>query len=733
LISAPPTTNAICSNTTAKIWPAGSTSYGASPVFCTAGDPPAIDPLFPTATNPTITWTCAGLSGGDDATCNASLVVNGVCGIAAREYTSTPYNSEIDYLEYSTDALARSSYVSSDATRTYGSDVTANMTSNVLPSPLSASASSQYNTTYYAWKAFDGNTSSEYWRTSTTNGTGWLKINLGSGITKKITKVSVTAGATTGEAPKNFTLQASNDDSTYTTLLQRTNITWTAYQTQSFTFDNNTNYRYYKLDVTSTGSGTYVQVGELQLFETASEGNLQVWSESTVKNQGSYSLKGAAVITNSLNDTLTKTYAYPINLTGAGSLKFDIYSSRTGSNIKLGIYQAGVMKSEITPNITTANTWQTVTWDISGVSTISKNAIDSIVVTITNATAANTFYLDNLYAYFPTATSFGGDAKCATTGVSVPTSPVFPTPQSPITTWTCSGSFGGTSSPTCTATLVVNGDCGPANGQTLTSAPTTDLCDAGIATAVAGSGPWTWTCLGAGTGSTNSPTCIANIVTNSNPTTSKNAPDYDYCTPERGIGSVLLSWSYTDADGDPQNDSNIQVATNSSNLKADGTCTGCIIDKTVNGDANSNALTISTGGDLAYNNTYHWRVKVNNANGSSTWTNSSSFTTAAHPYSVPNFTYSPTNPLVGQVVSFTNTSTCNSVSPATCSINWNFGSGTGDTCNETDLSCNYSTNSDVTLTITNDNGDGLVCPPKTKKVKVKTPSSTPIWKEISPF
>ena len=36
--------------------------------------------------------------------------------------------------------------------------------------------------------------------------------------------------------------------------------------------------------------------------------NLQSYSESTIKTQGSYSLKGVAAITDSLNKTLTRTF-----------------------------------------------------------------------------------------------------------------------------------------------------------------------------------------------------------------------------------------------------------------------------------------------------------------------------------------------------------------------------------------------------------------------------------------
>jgi hypothetical protein len=46
----------------------------------------------------------------------------------------------------------------------------------------------------------------------------------------------------------------------------------------------------------------------------------------------------------------------------------------------------------------------------------------------------------------------------------------------------------------------VNGACGAVNGQSLTTAPTSNLCSAGTASAVSGSGPWTWSCTGTGGG-----------------------------------------------------------------------------------------------------------------------------------------------------------------------------------------------------------------------------------------
>jgi nucleoid DNA-binding protein len=80
---------------------------------------------------------------------------------------------------------------------------------------------------------------------------------------------------------------------------------------------------------------------------------LQSYSEATIKTQGSYALKAVAAITDSLNKTLTKTFASPLDLSGVNTLKLDMRATRTGSNIKLGLH------NNITSNILTGGTTTT--------------------------------------------------------------------------------------------------------------------------------------------------------------------------------------------------------------------------------------------------------------------------------------------------------------------------------------------------------------------------------------
>jgi hypothetical protein len=122
------------------------------------------------------------------------------------------------------------------------------------------------------------------------------------------------------------------------------------------------------------------------------------YSEPTIKTQGSYAIKSSAPVTTSLNKTLTRTVSPTINLSNFTQIKFDIRSTRTGSNIKIGIRDSGGTTTYITPNITSANEYQTIDWDISAVSNADKDAIDRIMIEIVNADASNTFYIDNFLA-----------------------------------------------------------------------------------------------------------------------------------------------------------------------------------------------------------------------------------------------------------------------------------------------------------------------------------------------
>lgn len=62
--------------------------------------------------------------------------------------------------------------------------------------------------------------------------------------------------------------------------------------------------------------------------------------------------------------------------------------------------------------------------------------------------------------------------------------------------WTCAGSGGGEDAYCSASVRSVGGSCGSSNGKSLSSKPVSGLCLSGVASAVSGSGPWTWSCNG---------------------------------------------------------------------------------------------------------------------------------------------------------------------------------------------------------------------------------------------
>lgn len=208
----------------------------------------------------------------------------------------------------------------------------------------------------------------------------------------------------------------------------------------------------------------------------------------------------------------------------------------------------------------------------------------------------------------------------------------------------------GTSSNTCAQTNQINnltvigdaqdGACGPADGQTFSVRPSIGLCSAGTASAVFGTGPWTWTCFGSngginavcGAGVVSAPTAnnLQAVVTPSNL-----APDCNV------MSSVNFSWNYSGAS--PQTHFQIEIATNNSFNSGSIVYSGTVV-----GSSNQNfSLSTLTSG------TYYWRLKVWDSNGlDSGWLkNNTSFTVSV--IKAIDFSWSPSTPLINQNVNFT--------------------------------------------------------------------------------
>jgi hypothetical protein len=121
-------------------------------------------------------------------------------------------------------------------------------------------------------------------------------------------------------------------------------------------------------------------------------------------------------------------------------------------------------------------------------------------------------------------------------------------------TWDCNGANGGTNT-SCSAPLMQNGVCGSANGVGVTSAPSSNLCSAGTATAVGGSGPWSWNCNGVNGGtnaSCSAPLRVNAVCGSANGVGTYSAPSTGLCSPGTASavsGSGPFTWTCAGANG----------------------------------------------------------------------------------------------------------------------------------------------------------------------------------------
>lgn len=289
----------------------------------------------------------------------------------------------LEKFEYPTEALARAAWVSN-----FGMDV------------ASGGVASANLETQAASNAFD-NVNSTFWQKNG-GSTGWLKYDLGEGNAIACDGYSIYYQNSAALSVKSWQFQGSNDDTNWVTLDTQANQTFTIGTKKIYWFARSAAYRYYRLNITAVNDINTL----IHEFEILQQG-LSVTTDSSEKEQGSYSLKIVAQNT-ALNKTITRTLSPTWNLSGQTSIKLFLRASRTGSNFKIGFHDSGGTTTEVTPNIASADTFQEVTLDISAVADANKDAIDSIILTITNADAENTIYLDNLYADDGTSGSGSG-------------------------------------------------------------------------------------------------------------------------------------------------------------------------------------------------------------------------------------------------------------------------------------------------------------------------------------
>ena len=122
---------------------------------------------------------------------------------------------------------------------------------------------------YDGAKAFDNNNYTK-WVNAITSGVTWIQYQFCSNASYVINSYALTsADDMVSRDPKTIKLSGSNNGVDFTLLDSRTNIVFSSrFQTQTFGFTNNSPYKYYRFDFTSSPGSDGLQLSEIELVET---------------------------------------------------------------------------------------------------------------------------------------------------------------------------------------------------------------------------------------------------------------------------------------------------------------------------------------------------------------------------------------------------------------------------------------------------------------------------------
>ena len=111
-------------------------------------------------------------------------------------------------------------------------------------------------------KLIDNSTSTKY---LTQHSAAWVQFQ--SSTATAVVSYSITsANDVPNRDPRNWTLQGSNNGTSWTTLNTQTNQSFASrFLKKTYTFTNSTTYTYYRLNVTAVQSGTQLQLSEWEL------------------------------------------------------------------------------------------------------------------------------------------------------------------------------------------------------------------------------------------------------------------------------------------------------------------------------------------------------------------------------------------------------------------------------------------------------------------------------------
>ena len=198
-------------------------------------------------------------------------VLSDVYSTTPRPQGLLPSYAAGDTIGIAYDADSGKVYFSKNGTWLSGDNLIPTMTAATNGSVV-MSGSTEYQPAWYAGDKTPGNYWDSYSNIPSVSVPQWLQTDFGSGNAKTVNSYSVRiyAGALNYQ-PADWTLQGSNNGSSWSVLDTRSSIVWSvAGQTKIFTVATPGSYRYYRLSVTRTGDGARVIIAELGLYPEAS-------------------------------------------------------------------------------------------------------------------------------------------------------------------------------------------------------------------------------------------------------------------------------------------------------------------------------------------------------------------------------------------------------------------------------------------------------------------------------
>jgi hypothetical protein len=228
---------------------------------------------------------------------NGSLPQYNICEIEMMEctdYSSSSESSESSSSSSSLESSSSSSYSSCEGVRLcsdYGADVTDPQTAQ----------SGDYDPTHNPNYAFDNNNST-YWRTlNGIDSSTWIYDYFYVG--KVIQKITMRATATYPDrAPTAFRIQRSNTAGSWVTVKTVTGeSSWSASEKRSWTFENSTAYKYWRILVDATDHGTYCEISEIEMMECSEWNICSSVSSSSESSESSESIESSSSSSSSVS------------------------------------------------------------------------------------------------------------------------------------------------------------------------------------------------------------------------------------------------------------------------------------------------------------------------------------------------------------------------------------------------------------------------------------------------